>query len=280
MHGRQQAWTASDADSAAGNLPLPAHDDAPPSPNIEARRGWLGGRTQSKPQKLQQTSSSTEMRHERRRTAAHLLAIDPDGATDLGHLRSRFMRRQRTKEAAEVFHGGSTNEGSVANISASLKRSDSFNSATSGFGGGSFRQPGGGSFRNFGGSFLSNLGLDGQDGGSLWGVDQYGGRGGSWMGGSTRGGSWMSYADDHDSDAIGGPLSGFGGMDALTQQLEAAKQQLLQDRAGFHREELAGVLRLQQQAGSAGGGPLAAADGIQQAVQEYKDKGGQYSSAG
>ena len=48
-----------------------------------------------------------EMRHERRRTAARLLALDPDIATDLTQLRSRFVRRERAKEAAEKFRGGS-----------------------------------------------------------------------------------------------------------------------------------------------------------------------------
>ena len=208
------------------------------------------------------------MRHERRRTAAHLLAIDPEGATDLGHLRTRFVRRQRTKEAAEILRGGSATN-SAASISESLQRSDSFSSTTSGFGGsyrgGSYR--GEGSFANFSGSFLSNVGLDSvRANGSArsdWN-DQWS-RGGSWM---SRGGSWMSFADN--SDLQPDNLRGDSGADSFLLTVDAAKQQLLQCRAAFHDLELEQILRLQR-SGSASA-VFTLPNGIEEAIREFSEK--------
>lgn len=227
------------------------------------------GATPSRKLRLPSASSapSTDLRHERRRTAAHLLAIDPEGATDLGHLRTRFARRQRTKEAAEILHGGSATT-SAASISESLQRSDSFSSTTSGLGGsyrgGSYR--GGGGFANFSGSFLSNVGLDSvRANGSArsdWN-DQWS-RGGSWM---SRGGSWMSFADD--SDLQPEDLHGDSGADSFLSAVDAAKQQLLQCRAAFHDLELEQILR-EQLSGSANA-VSTLSSGIEEAMREYDE---------
>lgn len=227
------------------------------------------GATPSRKLRLPSASSapSTDLRHERRRTAAHLLAIDPEGATDLGHLRTRFARRQRTKEAAEILHGGSATTSAVS-MSESLQRSDSFSSTTSGLGGsyrgGSYR--GGGSFANFSGSFLSNVGLDSvRANGSArsdWN-DQWS-RGGSWM---SRGGSWMSFADDSDLQLD--DLHGDSGADSFLSAVDAAKQQLLQCRAAFHDLELEQVLR-EQLSGSANA-MSTLSNGIEEAMREYDE---------
>lgn len=234
MEGRHHAWLP---DATHGGAPLPHKLQLP--------------NTTSGP--------STEMRHERRRTAAHLLAIDPEGATDLGHLRTRFARRQRTKEAAGILRGGSATN-SAASISESLQRSDSFSTTASGFGG-SYR--GGGSFVNWSGSFLSNIGLDDVRGNgsarSDW-ADQWS-RGGSWM---SRGGSCMSVVDDTDSQP---DIYGHSSHRSFLVGVEAAKQQLLHERAAFHDLEIAQVLQ-KQHAGTANA-LSASASGIQEARREY-----------
>eukprot|EP01043_Picozoa_sp_COSAG02_P019357 COSAG02_NODE_928_length_15853_cov_9.053574_10_plen_882_part_00 len=237
MDGRQHAW-----------LPNSLQGDAPPRRKLQ-----LPGAG---------SAPSTEMRHERRRTAAHLLAIDPEGATDLGHLRTRFVRRQRTKEAAAILRGGSTTN-SAASITESLQRSDSFGSAT-GFG--SYRGAGG-SFANFNGSFLSNVGLGNmRDNGSTrsdWN-DQWS-RAGSWM---TRGGSFMSFADDPDLQLDG--LQSDSGSDSIVGAVEAAKQELLQHRASFHYDELAQVL--QEQRSCSTNAVSISAFGIAEAMREYSEE--------
>jgi hypothetical protein len=303
MAGRQQAW-ASHGEFSAGAVPSPpwssqhGGEGDPADGHPVARPRWRrddGGDDDggAAPRKLHMASSAgsgptTEMRHERRRTAAHLLAIDPEGATDLGHLRTRFVRRQRTKEAADIFRGGSATNSAASSLSASLHRSDSFNSTTSGFGGGSYRGGGGGGgggggMASLSGSFLSNVGLDGPRGngstrGSDW-TDQWS-RGGSWM---SRGGSWMSFADADDiaqhsdffDSELGPPPHG---VDSLVATVEAAKQQLLMQRAAFHEDEIAQVLQKQQRSEVRANLPDASSS-IAEAEAEYRDNGKESASA-
>ena len=106
--GHPEAWAAG-AEAEGEGL---HHSLSAPQPGGPAPSPPEGPRILHLQRSVSNTSTATagggmEMRHERRRTAARLLALVPDFATDLTQLRSRFVRRERAKEAAEKFRGGS-----------------------------------------------------------------------------------------------------------------------------------------------------------------------------
>ena len=106
--GHPDAWAAG-AEAEGEGL---RHSLSAPQPGGPGPSPPEGPRILHLQRSVSNTSTATagggmEMRHERRRTAARLLALDPDIATDLTQLRSRFVRRERAKEAAEKFRGGS-----------------------------------------------------------------------------------------------------------------------------------------------------------------------------